>query len=746
MLTSQRKVCFYIPLSWICIFVVSLISTAGFTQSDINSDENFYKYVDVIKDQECKNLNTDLYSLEVDESELLEYLAKLTAFGKCLLAEKKIEESEKALSESIKLATEKGYYQIARNGLHELGVLFSFYKSDQMVEHSLRKITFDSTYSSKKQLLVSRKELLFTYSYLNQDKNALDQANIIIETAIDSISLCDGYFGKALSLSNIEPLQADSFYLKTIDFSRSRDSFSRSSHYKRYGNFLLSQGRKIEAIDYLIDGIDLTPKDKRYDLSRTGSLNNLAQLFLGLKQYDRTRQYIDESIRICEKNSYKSRNAMTALINAQLLKEEGKIDLAKQEIINSKKYYGDRKDLRGVISNLTIEAEIAMLEQNEDWLKSTNRSMDSILSLDNKFEIPLQVYGIKAKMAARNGTIKEKEKSFNKFYQASLVENDPIGKYYSLAGLYGVAKDKGDYKQALTYLEKNKALSEEIYQTEQLLTVNKMESDYNRKGQDLKIAALDQENILKEKTVSIQSKAITGSAIALSLLAILSFFLFRINRKVNSQKAIIEKALGEKDILLREIHHRVKNNLQLVSSLLTIQSKDVKDEQALEALHIGKSRVKSMSLIHQDLYQKEKLTGINVKTYLEKLSSELFNTYNISKDQIDLNLDIENIDLDVDTLVPLGLIINELITNALKYAFPQGREGSLSIKFEMDNNALKLTVKDDGIGLSESMASSKSFGNTLIKALTKQLNGTMNVDGTNGTNIELSFLDYKLAA
>jgi len=158
----------------------------------------------------------------------------------------------------------------------------------------------------------------------------------------------------------------------------------------------------------------------------------------------------------------------------------------------------------------------------------------------------------------------------------------------------------------------------------------------------------------------------------ISTAAILLIGLLYRNQK---QKKLISIQNDEKDILLREIHHRVKNNLQVISSLLGIQSRSIKDVQAKQAIHEGRARVHSMSLIHQNLYKKDNLTGVDMRVYLNKLSTDLINTYNLSEGQIEIEKDIDELILDVEYVVPIGLIINELISNALKYAFPDQQNG-----------------------------------------------------------------------
>ncbi len=224
--------------------------------------------------------------------------------------------------------------------------------------------------------------------------------------------------------------------------------------------------------------------------------------------------------------------------------------------------------------------------------------------------------------------------------------------------------------------------------------------------------------------------------------------LYRFNQKIDAQKDVIEKSLEEKKILLREIHHRVKNNLQVISSLLNLQSRYVEDGKAQVALKEGQNRVKSMALIHQRLYQEDNLTGIQVKDYLSRLTRNLFASYNISAERVKLDLSIDDLNVDVDTLIPIGLILNELISNALKYAFPEDRVGTISVGFHLEGDLLRLQVSDDGIGLDSTRKHrlESSFGFQMISALSSQLDADLKIASKDGTHVNLYIRDYKMVS
>jgi two-component sensor histidine kinase/DNA-binding response OmpR family regulator len=212
-------------------------------------------------------------------------------------------------------------------------------------------------------------------------------------------------------------------------------------------------------------------------------------------------------------------------------------------------------------------------------------------------------------------------------------------------------------------------------------------------------------------------------------------------KKVDLQ---IQAALREKESLLRELFHRVKNNLQVVSSLLSLQSEALTDEQAREMFREGRHRIHSMALIHERLYQAKDLARIDIEQYVHDLASELFFAYGVSSERVRLAVDI-NTDgaiVDIEKAVPLGLIINELLTNALKYAFPDGRAGEMTVRIESaPGNMLKLTVADDGVGLPAGIDVNDpaTLGLQLVSTLAEQLRGSLEARPQPGAAFTITF-------
>ncbi|MBL8011249.1 MAG: ATP-binding protein [Flavobacteriales bacterium] len=201
---------------------------------------------------------------------------------------------------------------------------------------------------------------------------------------------------------------------------------------------------------------------------------------------------------------------------------------------------------------------------------------------------------------------------------------------------------------------------------------------------------------------------------------------------------IVEEALHAKGLLVREIHHRVKNNLQIVSGLLRVQLRTIKDPAARTAVRDGLDRIRSMSLIHQDLYPHDGVQGIEMAPYVERLAQGLRRSHAVEEHRVTLHLDVQPLWLDVDTAIPLGLVINELITNALKHAFPDGRPGRITVSLKEEQGALVLSVADDGVGLPEPLpAGGDGSGLVLVRTFAEKLKAEQQVRTGPGTTVQL---------
>jgi PAS domain S-box-containing protein len=202
------------------------------------------------------------------------------------------------------------------------------------------------------------------------------------------------------------------------------------------------------------------------------------------------------------------------------------------------------------------------------------------------------------------------------------------------------------------------------------------------------------------------------------------------------------RAEKEKEVLLREVHHRVKNNMQVICSLLNLQSRDIEDKRAVEMLNESQDRIRSMALVHEKLYESKDLANIDFDEYIERLVQTLFRSYGVNREKIRLKLNIERVMLKIDKAIPCGLIVNELVLNSLKHAFADGDTGEIEVSLVLINeNETELAVSDNGIGIPEELdfRSTASLGLKLVNILTDQIDGKLDLDRSKGTKFQIRF-------
>ena len=215
-----------------------------------------------------------------------------------------------------------------------------------------------------------------------------------------------------------------------------------------------------------------------------------------------------------------------------------------------------------------------------------------------------------------------------------------------------------------------------------------------------------------------------------------------ITERIEAQNTILN-ALNEKEILLKEIHHRVKNNFQIITSLLSLQENMITDKAVLDIFEDISNRIKSMALIHELMYRTDNFSALNLKDYIYNLTEHLKLSYSAMNDKILIRLDIDDIQLEMDDLIPNGLIINELVSNAYKHAFPRSKNGTIKVSFKQEGKGrLSLSVADDGAGLvnKPDFNEPKTLGLFLVTTLVKQLKGNLQINALNpGTEFKINF-------
>ncbi len=308
--------------------------------------------------------------------------------------------------------------------------------------------------------------------------------------------------------------------------------------------------------------------------------------------------------------------------------------------------------------------------------------------------------------------------------------------------LFAAFYDKtGDYKSSADYLKRNirirdsLATNESELRSQQLATVVAKDMDNNR------TMISNQREELEQRRAELVAKDQRNDLVFISLVFALLFLAglvyaylrsIKNQRVIANQKSIIESALVEKDSLLKEIHHRVKNNLQMVSSLLSLQTKNTRSKAAIEALEEGKSRVKAMALIHQKLYQHDDLSVIEMQGYIESLINSVQSVYKKGGHNINITIDAEGVELDIDRAIPFGLMLNELVSNSFKYAFPNDDEnGKIYIHLRRTKGQEGFfEYTDNGVGLPDDtdQRANASMGLRLMNRLANQLQTVLNID------------------
>jgi len=588
-------------------------------------------------------------------------------------------------------------------------------------------------------------ELSYQWFYENLDSSLFygRQAHAVFSTLDDPNGLSQAATSVAVAYHYLNSWDSAEYYYKEALSIREESQSTRiASSLNNLGVVFMDQEDYEEAIRYYIKAMEVR------QLSNDTIGVALTKINLGLifkKQgiYNKALTYYQEAIETLEKfnqqkhlevallnmgaiyNTLKKYDT-AALYNIKLRdlarKRSSQRNLAKSFVNLANSYHG-----LGLLDSSLYYANkgLAFFESQKDTLNMAN----SLLSIaqshlgDRKYE---SVIANSKRLEQLNKIIGNKEIA---------IENQLM-----LAKAYA---NLNDYENAYTKLENSFYLKDSFLTTSLNETISDLTVKYETEQKEKEISQLkirNQEAIIAEQKTSNQRNVLLFLAGFLILGAILLFLLLRTKSKSN---AIVAKSLSEKETLLKEIHHRVKNNLQVISSLLSLQSRYIEDKDAQALVNDGQNRVKSMALIHQKLYQRDNLTGVDVLDYIQNLSSTLQSAYGIDSGTVKVTYDIDSLNLDVDTMIPFGLILNELISNAFKHAFPSG-EGILDILFKEKDHQLLLTVKDNGPGSTKDIEKSASFGIRMIHSLSRKLEATVDFDFNNGTKASLTISNYKL--
>lgn len=469
----------------------------------------------------------------------------------------------------------------------------------------------------------------------------------------------------------------------------------------------------------------------------------LADMFAMQDDYDKAMQYCQEAILILEAQD-------EPLLLAGAFDDLSYIFLLSGQY--DKAYEYAEKTLQVYEAFGADEIAIARaLNSRGNALKFLDRYSEAVADYQRSMDIS-EKHGVIRGVAVGTANIRHTLLMQNKYAEAlpytlqalELVKQS--GDVRNLAENYMHASDNyaglGDFENAHRYAwlyaqEKDRQHLEKEEQLQEGLA-EKYEA-----GQRAAIIVLQEQQIQQQALVQ---GLMLGLAGLLVLTLVIGWRSYRIKQRANRQLAeangLLDAKNRENELLLKEIHHRVKNNLQTISSLLSLQSESIQDQSAWDAVQESKNRVNSMALLHQKLYQGENLAAIEMRDYFETIGKTIIDSFGEKAENVALQVEMPELELDVDTAVPIGLITNELVTNSLKYAFPGREKGEISIKLTSDeDDLLKLHISDNGRGNADEQAPQDGggFGTLLVQLLTTQLGGQLEKSTEAGTAITIRF-------
>ncbi|MXN92805.1 hypothetical protein GR160_16375 [Flavobacterium sp. Sd200] len=525
--------------------------------------------------------------------------------------------------------------------------------------------------------------------------------------------------------------------------------------YRVAGSLYASRGDYKKSVQYLLQAVKAAEDMQNIDELLSYIYNQLAANYHHLKDNALSDKYLKISLDYALKAGNTemvytaTNNIVYSLINLAKYKEAEKF---------LKRIYGLHKPTNPVdiltVKDcfLTIYARLHQFDRAEAY----SREIVNLINAKGTSMPPQSLYNAYASLC--NFYVEKGDYgTARKYLNTNLIDIEKRSftsrkRIYQLA--YKIDSAQGNLAQAITYLKKIKTVDDSIFNIEKNKEISQLQISYETEKKDKDILLLNKEKELQKQNIEkagIQKNiALTGGLIAI-LAAIAIFYAYRNKLKLTNllQKQKIEitdkneklnKLVDEKEWLLKEIHHRVKNNLQVVMSLLNTQSAYLTDEAARTAITDSQRRVHSIALIHQQLYKSDDVSAIKLYRYISDLVSYLKDTYDRSLIKFDINVD--DIELNIALTMPIGLILNEAITNSFKYAFNAGEKGNIRISLcRQDNGLYELLIADNGRGLPPDfdVHNCNSLGMDLLSGLSGDINGEFKIYSNGGTIIQIVF-------
>ncbi|MCB0736109.1 MAG: tetratricopeptide repeat protein [Bacteroidetes bacterium] len=433
----------------------------------------------------------------------------------------------------------------------------------------------------------------------------------------------------------------------------------------------------------------------------------------------------------------------------------GEYDRALLLLKEARGYARQLDDKYGLACNFAITAEtFQSLEKHAEAIGYFKKSINIFDSLNLKYKVASTMNNY-AKSLWKMGQLQQSIELSRK--QLKMAQSIGYREYVKHAyfNLWQAYDRLGELDEAYECVQWYYWLHDSIIKGRFNSEVAMLQNSIENQLKEAKIERLELEKQLEaekaQKSKTFNQWLIMG-AILMLLIAVVLFFLLRNIRKAQkeilTQRDQLQRSDQEKAVLLKELHHRVKNNLQIVSSLLNMQGDSVKDEKALEAFREGQNRVDAMAMIHKHLYATDELTSVDISGYLERLVNSLAYSYGFNSINFTLNTNITRNPIDVDIAIPIGLIVNELASNTFKHAFSKEKMAELSVILKQNGNELHLEMKDNGKGLPQdfSFQNLDSFGMELVYTLVKQLKGDIGWKNNGGAHFSINLKPNKALA
>lgn len=532
----------------------------------------------------------------------------------------------------------------------------------------------------------------------------LDSAQVVLETARNKIKEKDlAWLNTQLGYIYERRGQLDraaDYALESLrNGEKLNDKRAIALAYSDLSNLFWKQSKFETGLEFGLKSIKIFEEIGITDLDYDFTLYVVGNNYLSLREYRKAQQYYEHALIIGERYGFYNNLSDVYMSLVDLYAYLNEFEKAEEASTNALKYAELLQNNFMVMRSWLGQGKLQQL---------LGEYVSAIQSINNSIAIATEDFG-------------------DEYYLSQAYET--LGKAY--AGNH-------DYQEAYKALAEYETLKNRIFTTEADRRTSILRTEFDVAKKDDTI--LQQENQIQRQR-TIRNLVIIMAGLLLWLL-LLSYKAIRNKFKINT---ILEKQNKEKEFLLKEIHHRVKNNLEMLSSLLSLQSAQIKDHNVLEALKENQHRVHSMGMIHQKLYMGENLAEIEMKDYFTNLSDYIRDAFGAEK-QITVDIVMHEFQLDVDMAIPIGLIVNELLTNSLKYAFPNGQQGNIEIRLKHVGGMLHLDVIDNGVGMAiKNEVQGSGFGTRLIELLTKQLDGKMTLNTHKGTSVSFQFQLHKAA-